>query len=61
MLANNYNRLLAGGFAGAGAIILILTNHAEAGIAILSSMVGFFVGEKNGERKAEAESKTDSS
>ncbi len=44
-------RLMAGGFAGAGALILIYVGETGAGIAILSSMVGFFVGEANGRRK----------
>ena len=45
-----FEREIAGIFAGAGALLLIWQgHHAEAGI-ILGSIVGFFVGEKNGER-----------
>lgn len=51
----NHARLMAGGFAGVGALILIVQGHYEPAIAILSGMLGFFVGEKNGENKAKAE------
>lgn len=44
-------RLLAGGFAGAGALLLIHNGHITEGAIILSSMVGFFIGENNEKRK----------
>jgi len=48
----NYNRLVAGIFAGTGALMLIYMSHITEGAILLSTMMGFFVGEKNGERKA---------
>ncbi len=45
-------RLMAGGFAGVGALLLIYIGEVGAGIAILSSMVGFFVGDANGRRRS---------
>jgi hypothetical protein len=50
----NYERSIAGVFAGTGALVLIYIGHSDAGIAILSTMVGFFVGEKNGQRTTRA-------
>ncbi len=47
-----YEREIAGVFAGAGALFLIWQEQYVAAVAILSSMVGFFVGERNGARKA---------
>ena len=43
---------MAGGFAGAGALILIWKGYITEGCMILSSMVAFFVGDINGQRKA---------
>ena len=48
----NYNRLIAGVFAGSGAIILLLQGQTAVGATILSAMLAFFIGEKNGERMA---------
>ncbi len=50
---NHPLRLLAGGFAGLGGLILLWQGETAAGVAILSSMVGFFVGDANGRRHAE--------
>jgi uncharacterized membrane protein required for colicin V production len=48
----NYERIIAGIFVGAGSLMLIYQGYiTEAGI-LLGSMVGFFVGEKNGARNA---------
>ena len=47
----NYHRLLAGAFAGLGGLYLLYLGETAAGVAILSGMMGFFVGEWNGERK----------
>ena len=44
--------MIAGIFAGSGALILLYKGEIAAGGIILSSMLAFFVGEKNGERKA---------
>lgn len=43
-------RMMAGAFAGVGGLLLIYLGEVAAGVAILSSMVGFFVGEANGRR-----------
>jgi len=51
-------RIIAGIFAGAGALMLIHQGEITAGVSILSAMVGFFVGERNGIRKAQAQAKT---
>lgn len=48
----NYHRLIAGIFAGSGALLLIYQGYMSEGAIILSAMMAFFVGEKNGERKA---------
>lgn len=44
----NHLRFMAGAFAGTGGLLLIYVGELAAGVAILSSMVGFFVGEANG-------------
>lgn len=49
----NHGRLVAGMFAGTGALILLYLEHYEAAIAILSSMMSFFVGEQNGKKHTE--------
>lgn len=41
-------RLMAGTFVGAGALLLIYKGEVTAGVALLGTMLGFFVGEKNG-------------
>lgn len=46
----DYARITAGIFSGAAALLLIYQNHYEPAIAIVSAMLGFFVGEKNGAR-----------
>lgn len=51
----NYAKMLAGGFAGAGALLLIYEGYVEYGVVILSTMLGFFVGEANGQRIASKE------
>lgn len=48
---SGYERLLAGGFAGAGALLLIAMGNVTEGSIILSALVGFFVGERNGKRQ----------
>jgi uncharacterized membrane-anchored protein YitT (DUF2179 family) len=47
-----YERIVAGLFSGTGALILIWKGEVTAGVAILASMVAFFIGEKNGARSA---------
>lgn len=47
-----HERVIAGIFVGTGALMLIWKGEYVAAVALLGTMVGFFVGEKNGERKA---------
>ena len=49
----NYSKLVAGAFAGSGALLLIYMGETGAGIAILASMTGFFVGDQNGQKETE--------
>ena len=58
----NYNRLIAGIFAGSGALLCIWQGLEKGepylvgiGTTILSGMMSFFVGENNGIKKAKAE------
>jgi len=46
----NWLRFSAGLFAGVGALILLLQGKTEPAIAILSAMLGFYIGEANGKR-----------
>jgi hypothetical protein len=50
----DYLRFLAGGFVGAGALMLLYTGEITAGVALLATMLGFFVGEKNGAKQQKA-------
>lgn len=50
----NYNRMIAGCFAGGGALLLIYKGYISEGAIILSAMMAFFVGEANGKRIKEA-------
>lgn len=45
-------RLMAGAFAGTGGLVLLFLGEVPAGVGILSAMVGFFIGEANGRKKA---------
>jgi len=45
-------RCIAGAFVGAGALLLIWRGEITAGTSLLAGMLGFFVGERNGIRKA---------
>lgn len=45
-----HEREIAGIITGAGALLLIYQGNIEAGVAILAGIMGFFVGEKNGQR-----------
>ena len=51
--ALNMERCLAGVFVGVGAIVLIYKGEVAIGASLLGTMVGFFVGEKNGARNAQ--------
>ena len=51
----NGERIVAGIFVGAGALLLIWQGQYTPAVALLGAMVGFFVGEKNGQRKANKE------
>ena len=48
----NFEKLIAGSFAGAGALLLIYQGYITEGAMILSSMVAFFIGDLNGQKKA---------
>ena len=50
----DYLRFLSGGFVGVGALILIYRGDVTAGVALLGTMLGFFVGEKNGAKQQKA-------
>lgn len=50
-----HEREIAGVFVGVGALLLIWQKEYIAAVGLLGTMVGFFVGEKNGERKAAKE------
>ena len=50
----DYLRFLSGGFVGVGALILLWRGDTTAGVALLGTMLGFFVGEKNGAKAAKA-------
>lgn len=47
-----YEREIAGIFVGVGAICFIIKGEYVAAIGLLGTMLGFFVGERNGQRKA---------
>ena len=47
----NVERVVAGVFVGAGALLLILNEHVTEACILLGTMVGFFVGEVNGKRQ----------
>lgn len=49
----NFEKVIAGLFSGAGALLLIYLGHVEVGATILGSMLGFFVGDWNGQKKKE--------
>ena len=46
----DFQRIIAGIFVGSGALLLIYKGNIAEGCTLLGSMVGFFVGEKNGQR-----------
>lgn len=47
-----HEREIAGVGAVAGSLLLIYVGEVAAAVALLGAIVGFFVGEKNGARKA---------
>jgi len=56
----NFERLLAGAFAGVGSLYMIYEGLRQgepylvtAGALGINTLISFFVGEKNGQRKAE--------
>lgn len=48
----NMTREIAGIFVGVGALLFIYKGEYAIASALLGTMVGFFVGEKNGQRTA---------
>ena len=49
----NYQREIAGIFVGIASLLLIWQGEIAVASGLLGSMVGFFIGEKNGEFKAQ--------
>lgn len=47
-----YERAIAGVFVGGGALLLIWQGQYTPAVALLGTMVGFFVGERNGAKNA---------
>lgn len=45
-------RPMAGAFAGTGGLLLIYLGEVAAGVALLSGMLAFFVGEANGRKNS---------
>lgn len=50
----DYLRFLAGGFVGCGSLLLIYRGDTALGVVLLGTMLGFFVGEKNGSKQQKA-------
>lgn len=48
----NHKELLAGAFVGVGALFLLYKGETATASTMLASLLAFFVGEKNGKRKA---------
>lgn len=51
-----YERIVAGAFVGAGSLLLIWQGQITPAVALLGTMVGFFVGEKNGQQATKTQS-----
>ena len=51
----NNERLIAGFFVGAGALMLLWQGQTHEAMYLLVALLSFFVGEKNGVRKAQAQ------
>jgi len=47
----NVEKLIAGIFAGTGGLLLIYKGYIAEGCTILGTMVGFFVGDWNGQKR----------
>ena len=47
-----YLRAMAGTFGGIGALLLIYIGEIPAGVGLLGTMLGFFIGEANGKKGA---------
>ena len=47
----NIEKIVAGIFAGSGSLLLIYQGYIAEGCAILGTMLGFFVGDWNGQKK----------
>mgnify|MGYP001061800599 CR=1 FL=1 len=48
----NIEKVVAGLFAGSGALLLIYQGYIAEGCTILGTMLGFFVGDWNGQKKS---------
>ncbi|MCK5611807.1 hypothetical protein KAR91_58600 [Candidatus Pacearchaeota archaeon] len=51
----NYTREIAGIFCGIGALLFIYQGENTIAAGLLGTMMGFFVGERNGEKNAKKE------
>lgn len=49
----NVEKCIAGVIAGAGSLLLIYQGYVTEGSIILSTMLAFFVGDYNGQRRAQ--------
>ena len=53
-VGTSVQKVLAMTIGGIGGLLLIGLGHYEAGIAILSTLIAFAVGDANGEKRAKA-------
>lgn len=54
----NHQREIAGIFVGASCLLLIWQGRYDVAAGLLGGMMGFFVGEKNGEKRAKTTEKS---
>jgi len=54
-VGTSVQKVIAMSIGGIGGLILIGLGHYEAGIAILSTLIAFAVGDANGEKRARKE------
>ncbi len=48
----NIEKMIAGVTVGVGSIALIITGNVDIGAVLLSGMMGFFIGDQNGNKEA---------
>ena len=54
-----YLRLMAGAFVGTGALLFIIKGEYAVAAGLLGTMLGFFVGEVNGKKRATSKNKSE--